>query len=469
MLLVLTLPTLLYAVSWDLLANPQVGILNEPFDAVLGASPLNAESWLGMIVVQSLKLSSFCYFMLLGPFATMNRSYEEASLVSGAGRLRTLLAIDLPVLAPAIFGVVIVVAVFGLGAFDIPQILGDPAGIETLSTQVFQFITGQTPPRYAAASALALFMVVALVLLVAIQWRFTGARDFVTVTGKSYTAERWDLGRVGHAIAAAIVLFALVALVLPGVQVVLTSLQTVLGVNDNLTFRNFEAVLDDVRTGGAFRLTFWLALGGGFATMAIATLMAYAARRAGRGVSRYGDIVTLAPIVMPGVVLSVGLLWAYITVPGLRQLYGTVWLCLIGMVIAVMPVASRAAGGAVAQIGRELEEAAETSGASPARVLRQIVMPLVSRSFLAGWLVCGVIIAGMLDVPLMLLPGSDPNVAVMVYGLIYSSGLPTQASALLVLLMALIAAIGLIHVLLVKVVVPACRWAVRQRGERGIA
>lgn len=464
MLLVLALPTLLYAVSWDILANPEVGMLNKPFKAVFDVAPLKAESWGGIIFVQALKLSSFCYFMLLAPFATMNRSYEEASLVCGASRLRTLFRIDLPVVAPAIFGVISICSVFGLGAFDIPQILGNPAGIEMLSTQIYQFITGVTPPRYAAASAYALFMILALLIFVAVQWRFSRGRSFVTVTGKSYSLTRWDLGKARWIVTFLILLFTALALVLPGIQVFLTSLQPVLGVNKNLSFHNFTAVLDDPRTAGAFRLTVYLAVGAGFAAMAIAMLLGYIGRRSGRFVERYFQLTMLAPIVVPGVVLAVGLLWAYITLPVAQDLYGTVWLTVIGLVVVVMPIAASAAASALQQIGKELEEAAQTSGASASRVLRQIVVPLASKSFLAGWLVCGVIIAGVLDVPLLLLPGGSPNVSTMVYGLLYSSALPTQASAMLVLLMGVIAAFGIAYVVFTQVVVRIVRLsAVRRR------
>ena len=85
-------------------------------------------------------------------------------------------------------------------------------------------------------------------------------------------------------------------------------------------------------------------------------------------------------------------------------------------------------------------------------MLGQIVAPLMRRSFVAGWLVCGVILAGTLDIPLLLLPASQPNVATLVYGLLYSSGNPTQASAVLVLLMAAIAVIGLLYAVWVTVV-----------------
>ena len=86
-------------------------------------------------------------------------------------------------------------------------------------------------------------------------------------------------------------------------------------------------------------------------------------------------------------------------------------------------------------------------GGSSARVLVDIVLRLTSRSFAAGWLVTAVIAAGSLDVPLMLLPSTRPNVAVLVYTHIIS-GVPTQASALLVLLLVAIIGVALLYVAL---------------------
>ncbi len=464
MLLVLILPTLMYAISWSFLANPSVGVLNEPFKATIDSAPLNAQTWVGLILVQALKLSSFAYFLLLAPFSTMNRSYEEAAMTSGASRLRSVVSVDLPILTPAIAGVVIVLAVFGIGAFDIPQILGTPAGIETLSTRMYQFVVGQTPPRYAAASALALFMVLALVILLFVQNVVMRGSSYVTVTGKSYKMDRWNLGKWGPLCTTIIVLFSLVALILPAAQIVLTALQPTVGVMDNLSFDNFTRVLDDPRVPGAFSLTVWLGLGAGFVAMSIAMLIAYVGRRRGGKVRSYLDFATMAPIVMPGVVLSVGLLWSYITFPVLRELYGTVWLCAIGMVVVVMPIASRAAFAALSQIAPELEEAAATAGASPRKVLRTVLGPLVFGSFVSGWLVCGVVIVGVLDVPLLLLPATDPNVATLVYGTLESAGLPSQAAAMLVLLMGVILMIGVIYVVLMKLIAPAVKALMRKRS-----
>lgn len=444
MLLVFAAPNLFYAISWALLADPSTGLLNAAarFVTQSQVNPFNGYSWAGLIIVQSLKLTGFCYLLLLGPFEAMNRSFEEASLIAGAGRLKTVLLIDIPLMTPAIFGVVIVGTVFGLGAFDIPQILGGLAGISVLSTEIFRAVNFSVPPDYARASALGLFMVFALALLLVIQWRVVKAGRFVTMTGKAYKQDRWDLGGWSSVGTAAIVIFTIVALLLPITQLVLTSFQPAIGVY-KLTLKNFQAVLADRQTVRAFQVTLELAVLSGLLAMLLATWFGHVGRRSPRWLERYLDTATLVPIVLPGVVLAVGLLWAYVSTPGLRELYGTFWLALIGLVVAIMPIASRAVRGALAQIAKDLEEAAAVAGASSMRVLFDIVVRLMSRSFASGWLVTAVIAAGALDVPLMLLSPTQPSVAILVYSHLIS-GIPTEAATLLVLLLLAIIAIALL-------------------------
>jgi iron(III) transport system permease protein len=241
----------------------------------------------------------------------------------------------------------------------------------------------------------------------------------------------------------AILAYTVATLVLPGAQLVLTSFEPAIGVF-NLTLSNYRSVLADQQTALAFRTTALLAILSGLIAVSLATILGQIGRRASGAIDRLLDSATLAPMVMPGVVLAVGMLWLYISIPGLQLLYATVWLTLIGLVVVVMPVASRAVRGALAQIARELEEAASVSGASEWRVLIDIVLRLISRSLLSGWLLAGVIAAGTLDVPLMLLPATTPNVAVLAYTSIFAA-MPTQASALLVLLLLAIFAVALLY------------------------
>ncbi|TFZ02591.1 iron ABC transporter permease [Ramlibacter henchirensis] len=445
MVLVFAAPNLFYAISWSLLADPGAGLLNQAVRAATNSSvtPFNAYSWTGLVAVQSLKLTGFCYLMLLGPFQRMNRSYEEASLISGAGRFRTIVLVTIPSMTPAIFGVLIVGIVFGMGTFDIPQILGGLANISFLSTEIFKSISYDVPADYGRASALSLFVMAALALMLLVQWSVVKPGRFVTVTGKAFRGDNWQLGAWGHAGTALIAVFTIAALLLPVVQLVITSFQPAIGVW-RFTSGNYTAVLRDSQTVAAFRLTAVLAITGGLAAVLLAALLAHVGRHSRPWMERLLDLATLLPIVMPGVALAVALLWAYISVPGLRALYGTAWLALIGLVVAVMPIASRAVRGGLAQIGRELEEAATVSGASPLRVLGDVVLRLIAPSLVAGWIVSSVIIAGTLDVPLMLLSSTRPTVSMQVFGVL-QAGSPTQAAALLVLLLACILAVTCLY------------------------
>jgi iron(III) transport system permease protein len=231
MVLVVALPPLFYAISWGMLGNPAIGLLNTTWRSLTGTEGtlFNANSWAGLLLVAAVKGAAFSYLLLLGPFRAIDRSLEEAAQVAGAGRLRTLLGIDLVVLAPAITGVVILNFVIGLESFDVPLFLGTPAGIDVFSTQIYAQITNSTPADYGGASALSLLLVVVVMALVAIQWKVLGRRSYTTVSGKSYRTEVWAIGGRRWLGAAFVVAYLLLAIVLPLLQLVLGSLQPFFG------------------------------------------------------------------------------------------------------------------------------------------------------------------------------------------------------------------------------------------------
>src|SRR4051812_2191807 len=109
MFIVIATPGLFFAISWGLLGNQNVGMLNEWLEAAFGegARILNMESWWGIVFVSSLRLVALQFFLLLGPFMAMDRSLDEAARTSGASPLRTFFQIEIPILSPAITGAMI--------------------------------------------------------------------------------------------------------------------------------------------------------------------------------------------------------------------------------------------------------------------------------------------------------------------------------------------------------------------------
>lgn len=441
MALVFAMPQLYFAISWNMAGNKNVGLVNEALQTVLGigSHPVNINSWWGLIFVMTLKVVASTYILLLGPASALNRTLEEASLLSGAGKVRTFLRIDLRILAPAVTGLMILGFVIGLGSLDTALVIGVPAHIDVFGTQIYDYLNNDMSPSYAPATSLSLLLVVVILVLVWVQRRALGRRNFATVTGKAYRQDPWRIGRWRYLCTAAIVVYAVLALLLPLSQLVIGSLQPVFGLYSHYTFANYRTMFTQEQgLGSAFVSTFLIAVVGGFLAMAFAVVLTNVARRRPGRLTRAISAATWLPWALPGIVLSLAMLWADLTAPGLRTLYGSNWILLIALAVMATPIAARTMEGAVAQLSPELEESARASGAGPARALGGIVVRLTMPSFLAGWFVSGIIIAGSFDVPVLLSTSTNPIIPVVVYQL-YTNGQASMASAVFCLMLAIIA------------------------------
>ena len=129
------------------------------------------------------------------------------------------------------------------------------------------------------------------------------------------------------------------------------------------------------------------------------------------------------------------LIWAVASVPGLRHIYGTLWMLLIAFTVGVLAASVQITSGAVRQISRELEDAALVSGASPLRVAVEITGRLLLPSLLFAWFLAAIMIIGDLDAPLMLSSAGTQTISIEIYNL-FENSLESQAAALLTLVLA---------------------------------
>ena len=70
------------------------------------------------------------------------------------------------------------------------------------------------------------------------------------------------------------------------------------------------------------------------------------------------------PHVLPGILLSLGVLWLFLATPLRFFLYGTVWGIAFALILADSPVTTQAFKAGLLQLGADLEESARVSGAS---------------------------------------------------------------------------------------------------------
>lgn len=439
MVVVLALPPTFFAISWGMLGNKRVGTINTFFQGFFGDdfSLMNTNSWFGIIFVTVLHMIAVSYLLLIGPFTALDRNLEEAAHVAGAGGLRTFFSIDLPVLAPTIIGVTILEFVKGLEAFDVPILLGTPARITVVATEIYGQIQDNVPPNYGAASALSIVLLVIVIGLVLVQWKMLGKRQFTTVTGKSFRQDRWEIGAGKYVGTFAIVAYLLLAVIMPGLQLLYGALQPFFGAKFGMiTFENFEKALTSPELVDAITLTIMLAAVCGVLAAGLSAVVSYLIARSKSRMTKLIELAVWLPWALPGVVLSLAFAWAFLAVPGLRSLFGTPWILILALTVSAIPIAMRPVQGAIAQLSTELEDAARTSGASSSRTFLGIVLRIILPSFFGAWLVSAIVVSGNLAVPTLLSGLGNKTVPMLVFTL-YRDGHVTQSAALLLVHMCL--------------------------------
>ena len=94
------------------------------------------------------------------------------------------------------------------------------------------------------------------------------------------------------------------------------------------------------------------------------------------------DVISTLPVAIPGLVIGVAYLWAWIGLPG--GLYGTIWILALAFIARFMPDTVKALSTSLLQIHKELEEASWICGKGMLGTIRTIVLPLARPGVIAG-------------------------------------------------------------------------------------
>ena len=431
------LPSLFYGLGWVMLTRGN----NSPLQTIISnlGLPIQIDfvGWMPMIFIVAGYVIPVAYMFMLGPIQKLDGAMDDAARVAGASKWGVLGRVTVPVLAPSMLGIFVLMTSYSFSAFELPLLFGMPAGIEVFSTAVFTTFSGVTgAPNYAGAASLSIILIVLVTGLVLLRSTILRNRSFTTVTGKGYRPEPRDFGRIQYLFSGLFIIVVLLCGALPLIQMVVGSFQPLFG-SGAWSMDNYHQVWSSRGTWQAVGNSIWLAVVGGFITMAIATPLAYVAHKQGGWKRRFAGLVTWAPASVPGIIIGLALITAYLPIPGLRSLYGTLWFLLLGFIVVVMPIASRAIEGNVAQLSGELDDAARVAGAGPVGAFLRVVLRILAPSFFAGWFLSGLVIAGNLSLPALLSNASLQPVAVRAYNS-YVLGETSQAAALFITLLAVL-------------------------------
>lgn len=430
-------PPFLSAIAYVMLLGPNAGLVNRGIRAALGMTgggPLNIFTLAGLAFVITIHVFPFVFLMVAGALESLDPALEQSAQILGAGRLRTLSFVTLPMVRPAILAGTLLAFVDSLALFGPQAIIGVPARISTLPTKIYSLFS--YPPRFGLASALAMSLVVVTILSLYLQQRLLGQRSYVTLTGKGAEVIRVRLGWWRVPALALVAGIFLVAVALPyGVLLGVSFARqwsTVLE-SGTLTLKNYAYVLFDFSlTRHSIMNSLGLAAGAATICMLVGALVAYLDLRTTFAGRRLLDYLSAIPLGLPGIVLSVGLIQAWIRPP--LVLYSTIWILLAAYVARFIPFAVRAANTSLRQLDPALEEAARITGASWIRAMAGVTVPLIKRGMLSGWLLIFVPALRELSASVLLFTSGTETLAVSIFQL-YSEGYFEAVCALAILIL----------------------------------
>jgi iron(III) transport system permease protein len=373
---------------------------------------------------------------------SMDPALEEASQVLGAGRLRTMLRITLPLVLPGVLGAAIFVFAEMLGSFSAALVLGLPSRFYVVTTAMYQLVS-QYPPQFPRAAAMGVSLFAVMFAMVYVYRRVVSRGNYVTITGKAFRPRVMNVGRLRWPLLAVCGAYLGVAVVLPVLTLLYASIQrlaTAFPRTGNFTLENYRTALSLVAVRSALWNSLLLGLGTaslGVLIMGFLAWMIYRSRLPGVGAIEY---VLMFPQAVPRLVFAFGMLWAWLIVP--IPIYGTLWLLLIAYLTVFLPLGLRTISGVILQIDRSLEESAQMCGASWSYRLRTVTVPLLRPGLIAAWLLLFIASVRELGASILLMgPGSKVITPAIVESWFSTS---TELTAAMALLQTLAVAIALV-------------------------
>ncbi len=365
------------------------GIATRMVGAALGTDgpPWRLRGAGAILLVHAYSMYVYFYLFTRAGLARLDASMLEAAQALGAGRVRTLFRVVLPLLKPQLTAAALLTFMTSLGSFSAPYIFG--AGFRVMTTQIVASkLNGDIGLAMVETVALALVALVGL-------WMFERTRGTrsVAVLAKGAAPRaralrtplaRWGAATLGWGFAALLLLphttLALISFVPFGTW-------TIELFPPAYAFDNYMALFREPERLRPLVNSLWMAAA---ATVGSVALALWAGRLIVQRKVRLGSLIerlTQVPWAVPGTVLAMALAIAFsVHAPwaGRWVLVGTLVILPLAYLIRNIPIAAGSILAAFRQMDPSLDEAAASLGAGRFRIVTRVTIPLLKPAILAG-------------------------------------------------------------------------------------
>lgn len=380
------LPSLATTFGWIVLLDPTTGLINRWLRELPLLSRLNFNiySFWGIIWAHLMANGISTKVMLLTPaFRRMDASFEEASRMSGAGTLKTMIRITMPVMTPVLVVVFLLSLIRMFSTFETELLLGSPWGFYVYSTKIVS-LARQEPPLLNQAAALGSVTLLFLAAFIPLQRWLITRRQFTTITGQ-FKPKLVDLGvwRLPATLSVSLIVALLV--VVPILSVVGSSFMVHFGAFNlpkTWTLEYWQMGFSNPGLVLAFKNALIIAGSAALIGPLLFSLIAYVLVRTKLPARSVLDAICWIPSAIPGVLAGLGLLWLFLGSPIFRPFYGTLFLLTLATILGGVTLATQILKANFIQLGNDLEEASRMSGAGFWRTYFKVVLPLMAQTMI---------------------------------------------------------------------------------------
>jgi iron(III) transport system permease protein len=433
----LIIPSILFTIAWIMLASPKIGLLNTAAMAWFGLEtpPFNIYSMWGMIWVDGLHYSPMAFLLMSSAFKAMDPSLEESAVMSGSSVFSTLYRITLKLAFPAIVATVLTLFVRAIESFEVPALLGLPAGIQVFTSAIYQAIH-QYPSQIGLAAAYSVILLVLTTGGIYVQARISASGSkYATVTGKGFRPRTIDLGAWRYLTLAIFIVYFLLIVVMPFMVLLWSSLQKFyappsMEALSRITLDGYRYILGSENIRAAALNSLWMSITTATVVMLLASVVCWIVVKTKIPGRWMLDNLASLPMVFPGLVLGVSIMIFYLTFD--IGIYGTFWIILLAYITRFLPYGLRYSTTSMLQIHKDLEESGGMSGASWLTVFRRIVLPLLKPGLVAGWIYVMIVSIRELSTSILLYSPGNEVISIVIWEL-WENGQYVELSALSVI------------------------------------
>lgn len=404
---------LVLAFGWIIMYGPSGYVTLQVSQMLGGITPWNLYSLPGMALVAGISASPLTFFYCISAVRSQDSTLEDAARVSGAGPLRALLTITLPLLRPAILHSTMLNLVIALEILSIPLILGSPVGIELLTTLLYERGLEAPVKDYGLVGAAAVILLLLITLMTLTQsFLLKNSHRFVTVGGKASRPRLVKLGFWRWAVFTALVLYLLLGIVVVIFGLIMRSFTTLLSPFiapwKTFTLSNWSVIFSYDAYSQSITNTLTLGIIGGVVGTFLVMMIAFVVHRSNFRFRRPLEYIALYPRALPGIVVGIGGFYAVALLPILGPLRSTIWILLFVYLMRYIPTSYGAISPMLMQINKDLDRASRTMGADWLTTMIRVTAGLIKPALFASFVLIFVHILKDYSVALFLFsPGSE--------------------------------------------------------------